>query len=88
MNFGWNQIWGFGVVIVGIVWIFKKDIPIGIEGKTPSFYAKGKIAVALGVLTIILGLTVALEVPKQIKIDRCLDSGGTYDYKKSTCVYK
>lgn len=88
MNFGWNQIWGFGVVIVGIVWILKKDIPVGIQGKAPSFYVKGKIAVALGILTIILGLTVALEVPKQIEIDRCLDSGGMYDYNKSKCEYK
>jgi hypothetical protein len=88
MHFGWNQIWGFGIVIVGIVWILKKGIPVGIEGKSPSLYVKGKFAVALGILTIMLGLTVALEVPKQIQIDRCLDSGGTYDYDMSTCMYK
>lgn len=71
MNFGWNQIWGFGVVIVGIVWILKKDIPVGIEGKGPSFYVKGKFAVGLGILTIMLGLAVAFEVPKQINILNC-----------------
>ena len=88
MDFGWNQIWGFGVVIVGIVCIFKKNIPVGIEGKAPSFLIKGKIAIALGILTIMLGLTVALEVPKHIEIDRCLDSGGMYNYNKSKCEYE
>jgi hypothetical protein len=86
MHFGWNQIWGSAVIVVGIVWIFKKNIPIGFELRPPSFYAKGKWAIFLGILAIAFGLFIALEIPKQIKIDRCLDSGGKYNYETNECV--
>ena len=86
MHFGWNQIWGSGVIVVGIVWILKKNIPIGFELRPPSFYAKGKWAIILGILAIAFGLFIALEIPKQIKIDHCLDSGGSYNYETNECV--
>ena len=86
MHLGWNQFWGFGVIVVGIAWLIKRKVSIGIEGRPTPYYAKGKWAVILGVFAIALGLFVALEIPKQIKIDRCLDSGGRYDYKKDECI--
>lgn len=86
MEFGWNQVWGIGVIIVGIYWIIKMNIPVGIEGRPPKYFVRGKWAIVLSVLTILLGLFVALEIPKQIQVDRCLDSGGSFDYKKNECV--
>jgi hypothetical protein len=86
MQFRWNQIWGMSAIVVGIICIVKRNVPIGFESRPPSFYAKGKWAILLGVLIIILGLFIGLEIPKQMKIDRCLDSGGRYDYKADKCI--
>lgn len=86
MNLGWDQIWGFGVVIVGCVMIFSRNIPIGIEGRHPSFYVKGKLAVFIGVLVIAVGLIVTFDIPRQMRIDSCLDSGGKYDYIGDNCL--
>ena len=59
MNIEWNLIWGVGVILVGIYWVIKRSVPVGIDGRKPSFIAKGKWAVLLGVAAIILGLYVA-----------------------------
>jgi len=62
MKMGWNQVWGFGLVAVGVYWFIRRHVPIGIEGRPPSFHVKGKWAVVLGIAAIILGLVVALEI--------------------------
>lgn len=86
MRFGWNQIWGTGVIIIGIIWIIRRNVPVGFESRPPSFNAKGKWAILLGVLAIIVGLFIGLEIPKQIKIERCLDSGGSYNFETDKCI--
>ena len=86
MAIAWPQIWGIIAIGVGIYWIIKREVPIGIEGRPPSYHARGKWAVLLGISAIIIGLIVALEIPKQIKIDKCLDNGGRYDYENDKCV--
>lgn len=85
MDIAWSQVLGNGVIAVGIYWIIKKDIPVGIEGSPASFHAKGKWAVLLGVVAVVIGLVVALELPEQLKIDTCLDNGGRYDYEQNSC---
>jgi hypothetical protein len=87
MEIAWPQIWGIIAIGVGIYWIINRDVPVGIEGSPPSFHARGKWAVLLGIVAIIIGLIVALEIPKQIKIDKCLDNGGKYDYENNKCDY-
>ena len=87
MDIGWSQIWGTGVIAVGIYWIIRSNVPVGIEGRPPAFHAKGKWAVLLGIVAIVIGSIVALELPKQLKIDACLDSGGRYDYEQNGCDY-
>ena len=84
MKFEWNQFWGTGVVVIGIVVTFFKKVPLGI--KLRSFCTEGKWTVLLGIVTIIVGLFVALEPIKQLEIDSCLDSGGCYDYDNNQCV--
>lgn len=75
--------------MVGLIWLFKWNIPIGIEGRAPLFYATGKSATTLGIFAIILGLVVALEIPayvsRYIEIDRCLDNGGKWNNYNETC---
>jgi hypothetical protein len=81
----WPQIWGIGAIGVGIYWIIRRNVPVGIEGYPSSFYVKGKGAIFMGVVAIIIGLIVAIDLPKQLWIDKCLDSGGRYDYESEVC---
>lgn len=63
MTNGWRLLFGLGIVVVGVVWILKLDVPIGIEGRAPIFHARGRWAVVLGVLAVALGLIIAFDVP-------------------------
>ncbi len=85
MQFGWNQLWGALAMLVGVYWILKRKVPVGIEGRPPSFHVAGKWAVLLGIVAIVIGLVVALEIPRHVEIDRCLDGGGRFNYEKSLC---
>lgn len=87
MQFGWEQIWSGGLIAVGVYWIIKRNVAVGIEGRAPSFYVKGKGAVLLGIAAILVGSVVMFEVPKHLKIDKCLDSGGRYNYEKNSCEH-
>jgi hypothetical protein len=87
MNIGWQQFFGFGIAAVGAYWIIKRHVPIGIEGQPPSFHARGWLSVTLGVVGIVIGLVVAFDVPKQIKIDSCLDHGGSVDAQTGQCIF-
>lgn len=82
----WPQIWGVTIIIVGIYYILKQDIPAGWEGQPAAFHIRGKYAVIVGVIAILIGLTAALEIPKFLRVDACLDSGDKYDYEKDACV--
>src|SRR5436190_24356446 len=55
MDIGWRHFQGLAVMAVGVYWIVKRDVPIGIEGRPPSFHAKGRWAVVLGTAAIIVG---------------------------------
>jgi len=59
MNIEWNLIWGIGAVFIGVYWVIKRSVPVGIEGRKSSYIAKGKYAVLLGITAIIIGLYVA-----------------------------
>jgi len=87
MSIGWQQIWGFGLAVIGVYYIVKRDVPVGIEGQPPSFHAKGWLAVALGVIGIVVGLVVAFDVPRHLRIDSCLDNGGRFDAETDECIF-
>lgn len=85
MSTGWQLIFGLGLIAVGVVWIFKREVPIGIEGRAPSFHARGIWAICLGVAAIVLGLIVTFDVPRNLEVDSCLDGGGSFDYENDVC---
>jgi hypothetical protein len=58
----WDQIIGGILILVGIVWISKKSIPVGIEGRKPSFHIKGNSTIFIGTIVVILGLIFVLDV--------------------------
>ncbi len=49
--------------------------------------AKRKWAILIGVFIIAFGLALIFDLPKQLKIDRCLDSGGKFNYELNVCEH-
>jgi hypothetical protein len=84
----WLLIWSIGLICLGIYWIVKRNAPVGIAGYPPSFYPRGKAAVLLGIVAIVVGLILAMDLPGQLRIDKCLDRGGRYDYQNDVCIDK
>ena len=87
MSLEWPQIWGFGVALFGVFFLIRRKIDIGLRGRPASFTVTGKWAIFLSFLIISLGLFVGLEMPKQLKIDRCLDGGGKFNYETKLCEH-
>jgi hypothetical protein len=55
------------------------------------FVREARIMIGLLAVPIILGIIVAFVVPfllHQIDIDKCLDSGGKFEYGKKQCIGK
>ena len=61
MSVGWQQVFGLGIAAAGVYWIVKRHVPVGIEGRPPSFHARGWLAVTIGVACVVVGLMVALD---------------------------
>lgn len=53
------ELWGGLVAIVGLVWIYKGEVDVGIEGRPPSFRIAGAAARAAGALLAAVGLCIA-----------------------------
>lgn len=87
MNFEWPQVAGLILVLVGLHWVVKRNIPVGLEGRPPFFYLVGKWAVLAGLVAIVVGLVMVFELPKQVAVDKCLDAGGRYDYEQGRCDF-
>jgi len=87
MSLEWPQIWGFGFALFGVLFLIRRKIDIGIRRRPASFTVTGKWAIFLSFLIISLGLFVGLEMPKQLKIDRCLDGGGKFNYETKLCEH-
>jgi len=60
-----------------------------IPGSKSHFVREAKLMLLFPFILILLGIIASLLVPKimqQIEIDRCLDSGGKFDYSTNQCV--
>lgn len=51
---------GAACVVIGIIWIGRRAIPIGIEGRAPSFYLRGRAAILSGIAMIAFGIALLL----------------------------
>jgi hypothetical protein len=87
MSTGWQLVSGLLLIAVGVAWIWKREIPVGIEGEPPAFHARGILAVILGIAAILIGLVVTFDVPRHLQVDSCLDGGGSFDYEKNVCDF-
>lgn len=56
MDIYWIKLLGIVMLVIGIVWIYRRQIPVGIEGRHPAFYIKGRWAILMGIIAILLGI--------------------------------
>lgn len=82
----WHQIWGLCILIFGVYFAFRKDIPVRIKGGETLFHLKGNRASLVGILIALLGIAVAVNLTQMVKVDKCLNNGGRFDYEKETCI--
>ncbi len=52
---------GVGAMLTGVIWILRQSVPIGIEGRPPSYYAVGIPAVLLGLAMAVIGLVLLVS---------------------------
>lgn len=57
----WPVLWGGLLIGMGVYWIKKRSIGIGIEGRPAFFYIKGKGAIIWGILVIVAGVIILLK---------------------------
>ena len=47
---------GVACVATGVLWMFRRSVPVGIEGRAPSFYLGGWAAVLAGLAIGVVGV--------------------------------
>ena len=52
---------GVACFVCGVVWMWKRSIEVGIEGREPSFFLTGVPALLAGLLMVALGLATLLQ---------------------------
>lgn len=52
----WPHIWSIGLIVCGIHFIKKKEIGVGFEGRSPSFYIRGPLVTIIGCLVVLAGV--------------------------------
>lgn len=57
----WPFIWGGGLIIVGICFIWKKEVAVGFEDQKPILTIKGIYAKLIGLVVIIVGILILLN---------------------------
>jgi hypothetical protein len=54
----WYRLWGSGLIVVGVVWIRKREVEVGVAGRPPAFFVRGRAAVVCGAIVIAIGVVV------------------------------
>ena len=54
------RVLGIACLVTGIVWSFGRSIPVGMEGRPPSFFLQGIGALLAGVAMVSLGVALLL----------------------------
>ncbi len=47
---------GLACVATGILWMYRRSVPVGIEGRAPSFYLGGITALLAGLVMAVVGI--------------------------------
>ncbi len=54
------RVLGIACLVTGLVWCFDRSIPVGVEGKPPSFRLQGAGALIAGVAMAALGVVILM----------------------------
>lgn len=50
------KVLGVACVATGLLWIFRRSVPVGVEGQAPSFYLRGWGAIFAGLAMLAVGV--------------------------------
>ncbi|MDO8826152.1 hypothetical protein [Methylophaga sp.] len=87
VNHHWLDLMAIGIIVTGFYWCFRREVGVGWQGFKPSFYIRGLWAVFLGIALIGGGASYLFMNSTFMKVDTCLDSGGSYNYQEQMCEY-
>lgn len=87
LNHHWHDLMALGIIATGIYWCVRREVGVGWQGFEPSFYIRGRWAVFLGIALIVCGAIYLFMNSTFMKVDTCLDSGGSYNYQEKICEY-
>ena len=55
---------GLGCIVSGVIWAVRRSIPVGWEGRPPSYFVTGFLALIVGMAIVLLGIALmALPSP-------------------------
>ena len=54
---------GVACALTGLYWVVTRRIPVGWEGQPPSFHVTGVLAVSLGVVMVVFGISLVYFAP-------------------------
>jgi len=60
----WHQIAGLLLLGVGVFWIVRRKVPVGVEGSPPSYFLTGRKAVIAGAVAIAIGIAFLVGLPQ------------------------
>jgi hypothetical protein len=50
------KVLGASCIFTGVLWMYRRTIAVGIEGRVPSHYIRGLLAIFLGVAMVVIGI--------------------------------
>lgn len=50
------KVLGVATIVTGLMWVYRRNLPIGIEGRPPSYFLRGVPAVLSGIAMIVIGI--------------------------------
>ncbi len=87
MKIVWQQVRGVGAVLMFPFWMARRLAPFDFRSFLLSRRTTRNGAVLICLLALSAGYLIALDIPRQVEIDQCLDHGGAYNYQTGDCLF-
>jgi hypothetical protein len=56
---------GLGFIVGGVIWAVRREIPVGWEGRPPSYFVTGFLSLMVGMAMVLLGIAL-VALPSQV----------------------
>ena len=80
----WFELWGIFLMFLGTYVFIKRKVGVGYEFEKPKSYVRGKAAVLIGVIILIIGIWI-LANSTELRTNQCLEKGLEYSHESGQC---